>query len=121
MASAWAISAPTASPISSLKYGNCHLSGASITPSSDTNSDAMTFLMSILLGQSTLVMVASYPPPGHSQRPEIVLRSSSLNLPLKLAGEPTSPPQIVKVSSPTSHTYLRATRPKGPGPSLLKK
>src|ERR687894_7387 len=120
MTSAWAISAPTASPISSLKYGNCHLSGASMTPSSDTNSDAITFLTSILLGQSTLVMVASYPPPGHSQRPEICLRSS-LNLPLKLAGEPTSPPQIVKVSSPTSQTYSRATRPKGPDPSLLKK
>ena len=69
---------------------------------------------------SILVMVASYPPPGHSQRPEIVLRSP-LNLLLKLAGEPTSPPQIVKVSSPTSHTYSRVTRPKGPGPSLLKK
>src|SRR5215211_4455133 len=56
MASAWAISAPTASPISSLKYGNCHLSGASMTPSSDTNSDAITFLTSILLSQLT---------PGH--------------------------------------------------------
>src|SRR5215203_7284579 len=107
MASAWAISAPTTSPISSLEYGNCHLSGASTTPSSDTNSDAITFLTS-LLGQSTLVIVASYPPPGHSQRPEMVLRSS-LNLPWKLAGEPTSPPQIAKVSSPTSHTYSRAT------------
>ena len=90
-----------------------------MTPSSDTNSDAITFLTSILLSQLTRVIVASYPPPGHSQRPEMVLRSS-LNLPLKLAGEPTSPPQIVKVSSPTSHTYSRATRPKGPGPSLLK-
>ena len=46
---------------------------------------------------------------------------SSLNVPLKLAGEPTNPPQIVRVSSPTSHTYSRATLPNGPGPSLLKK
>src|SRR5215216_1031344 len=75
-----------------------------------------------LLGISyvALVMVASYPPPGHSHRPTTVLRSS-LKLPLKLAGEPTYPPQIVRVSSPTSHTYSRATPPKGPGSSLLKK
>ena len=33
---------------------------------------------------STLIMVASYPPSGHSQRPEVVLRSSP-NLPLNLA------------------------------------
>ena len=91
-----------------------------MTPSSDTNSDAITFLTSILLRQLTPVMVVSYPPPGHFQRPEMVLRSS-LNLPLKHAGEPTSPPQIVKVSSSTSYTYSRATRPKGSGPSLLKK
>src|SRR4028118_2109572 len=45
MASDAAIAAPTASPISSLKYGSCHLSGDSATPSSDTNSDASTFLM----------------------------------------------------------------------------
>ena len=58
---------------------------------------------------------------GHSQRPSTVLWSSR-NLPLKLAGERTYPPQIVRVSSPTSsHTYSKATRPKGTGPSLLKK
>src|SRR3712207_8551594 len=33
-------------------------------------------------------MVALYPPPGHSHRPVMVLWSS-LNFPLKLAGEPT--------------------------------
>src|SRR5215217_4279693 len=68
----------------------------------------------------TLVMVASYPPSGHSQRP-VMMSRSSLNLPMKLSGDPTSPPQIVKVLSPTSHTYSRATPPKGPGASLLKK
>src|SRR5829696_8502133 len=36
---------PIASPIWSLKYGKCHLSGDSTTPSSDTNSDATTFLI----------------------------------------------------------------------------
>jgi hypothetical protein len=30
-----------------LKYGKCHLSGDSITPSSDRNSAATTFLISI--------------------------------------------------------------------------
>src|SRR5215211_3304309 len=45
MASEAAIAAPIASPISSLKYGRCHLSGDSMTPSSDTNSQATTFLM----------------------------------------------------------------------------
>src|SRR5829696_3891561 len=118
MASAWAISAPTASPISSLKYGKCHLSGASMTPSSDTNSDAITFLTSILLGQLTLVMVASYPPPGHSQRPEIVLQSS-LNLPLKLAEEPTSPPQILGVLSYLPHVF-EGHSPERPWPLVAE-
>src|SRR5215208_166228 len=45
MASAWAIAAPIASPISSLKYGKCQFSGDSTTPSSDTISDAITFLI----------------------------------------------------------------------------
>src|SRR5215217_4430532 len=45
MASEAAIAAPIASAISSLKYGKCHLSGDSTTPSSDTNSDATTFLI----------------------------------------------------------------------------
>src|SRR5215210_3932158 len=45
MASAVAKLSPTAWPISSLKYGKCHLSGDSITPSSDRNSAATTFLM----------------------------------------------------------------------------
>src|SRR5918994_1441702 len=45
MASEAAIAAPIASPIWSLKYGKCHLSGDSTTPSSDTNSDATTFLI----------------------------------------------------------------------------
>src|SRR5215204_4528002 len=43
MASEAAIAAPIASPIWSLKYGKCHFSGDSTTPSSDTNSDATTF------------------------------------------------------------------------------
>src|SRR5215218_5823562 len=42
MASAAAIVAPTASPISSSKYGSCQLSGDPMTPSSATNSDATT-------------------------------------------------------------------------------
>src|ERR687896_2553958 len=45
MASEVAIATPIASPIWSLKYGKCHLSGDSTTPSSDTNSDATTFLI----------------------------------------------------------------------------
>src|SRR5215213_6042494 len=45
MASEAAIAAPIASPIWSLKYGKCHFSGDSTTPSSDTNSDATTFLI----------------------------------------------------------------------------
>src|SRR5215207_7163245 len=45
MASEAAIAAPIASPIWSLKYGKCHLSGDSTTPSSETNSDATTFLI----------------------------------------------------------------------------
>src|SRR5215212_10258097 len=45
MASEAAIAAPIASPISSLKYGKCHFSGDSTTPSSDTISDAITFLI----------------------------------------------------------------------------
>src|SRR5215208_7388196 len=45
MESEAAIAAPIASPIWSLKYGKCHLSGDSTTPSSDTNSDATTFLI----------------------------------------------------------------------------
>src|SRR5829696_1553730 len=47
MESEAAIAAPIISPISSLKYGKCHFSGASTTPSSDTNSDATTFLIRI--------------------------------------------------------------------------
>jgi hypothetical protein len=39
-----AIAAPTTFPISSLKYGSCHLYGDSTTPSSDTNNPAVTFL-----------------------------------------------------------------------------
>src|SRR5215216_6107486 len=46
MASVWPIAAPISCPISSSKYGKCHWSGASTTPSSDTNSDATTLLMS---------------------------------------------------------------------------
>src|SRR5215212_1390367 len=46
MASVWPIAAPISCPISSSKYGKCHFSGDSMTPSSDTNSDAMTLLMS---------------------------------------------------------------------------
>jgi len=38
-----AIAAPIASPISSLKYGNCHFSGDSMTSSRDTNNPAITF------------------------------------------------------------------------------
>src|ERR687890_1867331 len=45
MASEVAIATPIASPIWSLKYGKCHFSGDSTTPSSDTNSDATTFLI----------------------------------------------------------------------------
>src|SRR5215217_4480900 len=45
MASEATIAAPIASPIWSLKYGKCHFSGDSTTPSSDTNSDATTFLI----------------------------------------------------------------------------
>src|SRR5829696_10353728 len=45
MASESAIPDAIASPISSLKYGKCHVSGASMTPSRDTNSDATTFLI----------------------------------------------------------------------------
>src|ERR687897_3467039 len=45
MASEAAIAVPIASPIWSLKYGKCHFSGDSTTPSSDTNSDATTFLI----------------------------------------------------------------------------
>src|SRR5215216_3899691 len=45
MVSEAAIAAPIASPIWSLKYGKCHFSGDSTTPSSDTNSDATTFLI----------------------------------------------------------------------------
>jgi hypothetical protein len=37
--------ASTATPISSLKYGKCHWSGASTTPSSEMNSPAVIFLM----------------------------------------------------------------------------
>lgn len=48
------------------------------------------------------VRIASYPPPGQSQRPVMVFLFS-LNLPLNAAGEPTYPPQIVTApSSPTS-------------------
>src|SRR5919107_912886 len=49
MASEVAKPSPIAWPISSLKYGKCHWSGDSITPSNDTNSAAITFLTSILL------------------------------------------------------------------------
>ena len=45
MESEAAIAAPIASPIWSLKYGKCHFSGDSTTPSSETNSDATTFLI----------------------------------------------------------------------------
>src|SRR5215211_5874816 len=45
MESEAAIAAPIASPIWSLKYGKCHFSGDSTTPSSDTSSDAITFLI----------------------------------------------------------------------------
>src|SRR5215213_5262890 len=45
MESEAAIAAPIASPIWSLKYGKCHFSGDSTTPSSDTTSDATTFLI----------------------------------------------------------------------------
>jgi hypothetical protein len=40
--------APTAAPISSLKYGKCHWSGASTTPSSEMNRPPMTFLKIVL-------------------------------------------------------------------------
>src|SRR5215210_5645957 len=49
MASAWPIAAPISWPISSLQYGKCHWSGASTTPSSETNSDTITLLTSGLL------------------------------------------------------------------------
>src|SRR5215208_8289703 len=49
MASAWPIAAPISWPISSLQYGKCHWSGASTTPSSETNSDTITLLTSDLL------------------------------------------------------------------------
>src|SRR5215208_3478181 len=45
MASEAAIAAPMASAIWSLKYGKCHFSGDSTTPSSEMNSDATTFLI----------------------------------------------------------------------------
>src|SRR5215208_6444531 len=45
MTSEVAIAAPIASAISSLKYGKCHFSGDSTTPSSETSSDAITFLI----------------------------------------------------------------------------
>src|SRR5215213_4409994 len=46
MASVWPIAAPISCPISSSKYGKCHFSGDSMTPSNDTNSDATTLLIS---------------------------------------------------------------------------
>jgi hypothetical protein len=45
MASEAAIAAPIASAIWSLKYGKCQFCGDSTTPSSDTSSDATTFLI----------------------------------------------------------------------------
>src|SRR5215217_3798131 len=45
MASEAAIAAPMASAICSLKYGKCHSCGDSTTPSSETSSDAIAFLI----------------------------------------------------------------------------
>src|SRR3954447_19910576 len=39
--------ASTDAPISSLKYGKCHKWGSSTTPSSETNSPAVIFLMAV--------------------------------------------------------------------------
>src|SRR5919107_2108538 len=44
MAPVWPIAASISCPISSSKYGKCHWSGASKTPSSDANSDTITLL-----------------------------------------------------------------------------
>src|SRR5574341_1669048 len=48
MASCCDIIAPTTAPISSLKYGKCHLSGDSITPSSEMKSPAWIFPIELL-------------------------------------------------------------------------
>src|ERR671916_2080096 len=64
MASVWAIAAPISCPISSSKYGKCHWSGASMTPSSDTNSDTITFLIGT---SSDLVCGCGWYTKTHSQ------------------------------------------------------
>src|SRR5215213_235141 len=71
MVSAVAKLSPTAWPISSLKYGKCHLSGDSITPSSDRNSAATTFLMAspLLLPARTTLPYSRRGSPGGSDRP----------------------------------------------------
>jgi hypothetical protein len=52
-------------------------------------------------------MVDLYPPPGHFHSPVLVL-PSSLNVPVKLAGKPVCPNQMVRVSS---RRRMRSTDP----------
>src|SRR5688572_22862738 len=46
MAWVWLIAASISCPMCSSKYGKCHFSGDSMTPSRETNSEATTVLMS---------------------------------------------------------------------------
>src|SRR5215471_1533552 len=64
MASLVAISAPTACPTWSLKYGPVHFSGDSTTPSSETNSPAAIFRISFPF----LVVLAAEEEPGQHGR-----------------------------------------------------
>src|SRR5262245_45223688 len=68
MVSVAAIWAATASPISSLKYGKCQVSGASTTPSSEMNRPATIFRISVPFWAVSLCTERSPPTRGSRHR-----------------------------------------------------
>src|SRR4051794_28215557 len=73
MVSAAPSCASTAAPISSLKYGKCHWSGASTTPSTDVNSPAVIFLMPYRPCAAAELIAATAADLQHLQRSQAVL------------------------------------------------
>src|SRR3712207_4924590 len=85
MASEASIALPISWPISSLKYGKCHWSGASKTPSSDTNSAAITFLTGTSLLYSAMLQIRRSSPPssGYAGSPRAKRVLLSILFPLR--------------------------------------
>src|SRR5205085_6507926 len=67
MVSAAPTVASTATPISSLKYGKCHWSGASTTPSSEMNISEVIFLTRLLLTSSRQALRSQGRRSGHDE------------------------------------------------------